>query len=144
MKNVFENFYDRLNEKGLKPSHQRIKILEYLANNLCHPTADKILSEMKKEIPTLSKSTVYKTLNAFVEANILRELTIEDNELRYEYNLMDHGHFKCEKCGEIYDFHVDFSALQSDDLKGFQINDKNLYFKGVCKSCLSHNENGEF
>jgi len=136
MKNMVENLSAELNKKGIKPSHQRIKILEYLANNLCHPTADKILSEMKDELPTLSKSTVYKTLNTFVEAKMLREITIEDNEIRYEYNLDDHGHFKCEKCGSIYDFDVDFEIFQPKELSGFKINDKNIYFKGVCKSCL--------
>jgi len=138
MKNTVERFTDILEQKGLRPSHQRIKILEYLANNPCHPTADQVLSAMKKELPTLSKSTVYKTLNAFVEAQMLREITIEDNEIRYEYNLVDHGHFKCERCGRIYDFKMDFGVLQSDDLQGFWITDRNVYFKGVCKSCLNH------
>ena len=139
MMNSVDKFTHELNKKGLKPSHQRIKILEYLANHPCHPTADKILSEMKKELPTLSKSTVYKTLNAFVEAQMLREITIEDNEIRYEYNLMDHGHFKCEKCGSVYDFNIDFGILQSDEIDDFKITDKNVYFKGVCKSCLTNN-----
>ncbi|WP_425448422.1 Fur family transcriptional regulator [Dethiothermospora halolimnae] len=137
MRNAVEKFTLELNKRGLRPSHQRIKILEYLTNNPCHPTAEKILSEMKKELPTLSKSTVYKTLNAFVEAQMLREITIENNEVRYEYNLIDHGHFKCEKCGLVYDFKIDFDILQFEELKGFKINDKNIYFKGVCKNCLT-------
>ena len=70
---------------------------------------------------------------------MLRERTIEDNEIRYEYNLMDHGHFKCEKCGSVYDFNIDFGILQSDEIDDFKITDKNVYFKGVCKSCLTNN-----
>ncbi len=139
MKSSDETLTEKLNKKGLRPSHQRIKILEYLASHPCHPTAEQVLSEMKKELPTLSKSTVYKTLNAFVEAEMLREITIENNEIRYEYNLADHGHFKCEKCGEVYDFEIDLEALQSEKLNGFRINDKNIYFKGICKSCLKKN-----
>lgn len=138
MENTIEKYREILDNKGIKSSHQRIKILEYLANNPCHPTAEKVLSDMKKMLPTLSKSTVYKTLNAFVDANLLREITIEDNEIRYEYNLIDHGHFKCEKCGKIYDFDIDFKMIQSDELCGYKINDKNVYFKGVCKNCLAN------
>ncbi len=141
MKNSAERLTEELNKKGLRPSHQRIKILEYLANHPCHPTAEQVLFEMKKELPTLSKSTVYKTLNAFVEAEMLREITIENNEVRYEYNLADHGHFKCEKCGEVYDFEIDFDISQPEELSGFKINDKNIYFKGVCKSCLKKKQN---
>ena len=65
MENTIERFSDILDKKGIKSSHQRIKILEYLANHSCHPTAENVLSEIKKELPTLSKSTVYKTLNTF-------------------------------------------------------------------------------
>jgi Fur family peroxide stress response transcriptional regulator len=131
-----ENFSELLIKNGLKSSHQRIKILEYLATHPCHPTAEKVLTEMKKELPTLSKSTVYKTLNSFVEANLLREITIEDNEIRYEYNLIDHGHFKCEICGTVYDFDFDTKILKTDNLNGFLIKEKNVYFKGRCKNCL--------
>lgn len=131
-------YADILDEHNLKTSHQRTKILEYLSNNPCHPTADKVLLEMKKELPTLSKSTVYKTLNAFVDAGLLREITIENNEIRYEYNLHDHGHFKCNDCGEVYDFSFDYNGLKSDDLEGFEIYEKDLFLKGVCKSCLMH------
>lgn len=136
MKNSAEYFSNLLIEKGLKPSHQRIKILEYLASNPVHPTADMVLSAMKEDLPTLSKSTVYKTLNAFVEAKMLREITIENNEIRYEYNLEDHGHFKCEECGKVYDFKMDFDIFQPKELEGFKIRERNLYYKGVCKSCL--------
>jgi len=137
MNSARDNLSEVLTNRGLKSSHQRLKILEYLANNPCHPTADRILQDMKDELPTLSKSTVYKTLNSFVEANLLRELTIEDREIRYEYNLEDHGHFKCEECGEIYDFKIDFNLFKAEELNGFKINDRNIYFKGVCKSCLA-------
>jgi len=130
------NFNEILDKKGLRISHQRIKILQYLSADPCHPTADKILNEMKKDMPTLSKSTVYKTLNAFVDANILKEITIEDNQIRYEYNLIDHGHFKCTKCGDIYDFEIDIDSIKYKDLAGCRIIDKNVYFKGICYSCL--------
>ena len=134
------SYTDIMEQRDLKVSHQRVRILDFLTNNPCHPTADTVLQEMKKEMPTLSKSTVYKTLKAFVDAGILRELTIEDNEVRYEYNLLDHGHFKCRECGEIYDFTYMFDSDSAEDLKGFRIDDKNIYFKGVCRECLKYSD----
>jgi Fe2+ or Zn2+ uptake regulation protein len=126
-----------LEKKGIRASHQRLMILNYLACNPIHPTADKILFEIKKDLPTLSKSTVYKTLNAFVAAGILREITIEDNEIRYEYNLSDHGHFKCEKCGGIFDFDIDTASFNYSGLNGFKISSKDVFFKGLCKNCFN-------
>lgn len=134
-----QKYYDIFQQNGLRASHQRFIIFDYLANNFCHPSADMVLSAVKKDLPTLSKSTIYKTLNAFVKAGILREITIEDNEIRYEYNLSDHGHFKCEKCGTVYDFDIDINNLNFKDLNGFKINDKNVYFKGLCKNCIEKN-----
>ena len=129
------NYEELLEKKGIKASHQRLKILDYLANNPVHPTADKVLEALKDEMPTLSKSTVYKTLNTFVEKGVLRELTIEVNEIRYEYNLQDHGHFKCNECGKVFDFSYSFDVDNIEELKGFRIDDKNIYLKGLCKEC---------
>ncbi len=50
---------------GIKPSYQRIKIYEYIFNNNIHPTVDNIYKKLLKEIPTLSKTTVYNTLKLF-------------------------------------------------------------------------------
>ncbi|MDD4422900.1 MAG: transcriptional repressor [Eubacteriales bacterium] len=116
-------------------SHQRLRILEYLTQNRCHPNAEQIFTALHKDIPTLSKTTIYNTLRVLVEAGLVRIITIEDNEVRYDINTDDHGHFKCESCGKIYDFNIDMSSLVSEDLVDFKINDKNVYFKGICPGC---------
>lgn len=137
MKNNCETPSEILIKNKIKPSYQRIRIYEYLSLHFTHPTADMIFDDLKDEIPTLSKSTVYTTLKAFVSAKLIREITIEDNEVRYEFNLNDHGHFKCEECGTIYDFDIEVSNFKTAYLNDFKINDKNVYFKGICKKCLS-------
>jgi Fe2+ or Zn2+ uptake regulation protein len=134
LKNI--DFSKELIKRNIKPSHQRIQILEYLSSEKNHPTADQIFNDLKIDMPTLSKATVYNTIKAFVQARLVREITIEDNEVRFDFQISDHGHFKCENCGIIYDFDIVIDNLTSADLKEFQINDKNVYFKGICKQCL--------
>lgn len=126
-----------LKTKNIRLSHQRLKILEYLAGHLIHPTADQVYTGLQKEIPTLSKTTVYSTLSALARAGMVRVINIEDIETRYDINIENHGHFKCECCGAIYDFKVNIDSLVSDDLKNFSIRDKNIYFKGICPACLA-------
>jgi len=133
----YEQIATELLKHSLKPSHQRVKIYEYLALHFVHPNADQVYDSLKKEMPTLSRSTVYSTLKAFVQADLLREITIEENEIRYEFNLQDHGHFKCRQCGEIYDFAIDLQGFTSDYLNGFQIMNRNVYFQGICKACFA-------
>jgi Fe2+ or Zn2+ uptake regulation protein len=131
-----------LKKRNINLSYQRLKVLEYLAQNQCHPTVDRIFTDLQKDISTLSKTTVYNTLRILVEAGLVRVITIEDNETRYDINIENHGHFKCVNCGTIYNFRIDIDSLSSADLSNFKINDKNVYFKGICPRCLSNiNEN---
>lgn len=137
MKPSLEDFKKELKMKNIRLSYQRLKVLEYLTQNQCHPTVDKIFTDLQKDIPTLSKTTIYNTLKILVEAGLVRIITIEDNETRYDIIVENHGHFKCESCGTIYDFSIDTDSLTSEDLNNFKITDKNIYFKGICPRCLS-------
>ena len=136
----FEALKIEIKQKGINLSHQRLKVLEYLYQNQCHPTVEEIFTGLHKEMPTLSKTTVYNTLRILVGAGLVRIINIEDNETRYDIIVENHGHFKCESCGTIYNFRIDVDLLISEDLNSFKIDDKNVYFKGVCPRCLS-NEN---
>ena len=91
-----------LKAKNVKPSYHRMKILEYLYNNKNHPTADNIFKDLVKEIPTLSKATVYNTLDQFEKSGLARVVTIEEKQTRYDSKVGVHGHFKCENCGRCY------------------------------------------
>lgn len=137
---AYRDLVKELKEKKIRLSYQRVKILDYLNRNRTHPTADEIYTGLIAEIPSLSKTTVYNSLNSLVKANLVQELTIEDNENRYDIVTETHGHFKCEKCGRIYDFTVGLDSFNPEELKGFQINQKSVYFKGICKKCLETNQ----
>jgi len=125
-----------LTEKNIKPSYQRMKILEYLTIKKNHPTVDRIFNDLVKEIPTLSKATVYNTLDLLKKENLARVVTIEDNETRFDAKVSNHGHFKCESCGSIFDFTINIDSFLTDSLEHFKINEKNVYFKCICPRCL--------
>lgn len=135
MRRSYDELTKELKMKNIRLSHQRLKVFEYLTIHLDHPTVDQIYTGLQREIPTLSKTTAYSTLRALAGAGIVRVINIEDNETRYDIRVEDHGHFKCESCGTIYDFTADINSLTTGDLNHFDIKDKNLYFKGCCPSC---------
>jgi len=132
------NIGEHLLKHSIKPSYSRVRIMEYLVSKKNHPTVDKIYSELVKELPTLSKTTVYNTLNLFIAANLARLVTIEDNETRYDADVSDHGHFKCEECGTIFDFHIHIEGIVNEELNSFKINERNVYYKGICPKCLDN------
>jgi Fe2+ or Zn2+ uptake regulation protein len=134
MKTTLEDLKQELKNNNIHLSHQRLKVLEYLTQNHCHPTVDQIFIDLHKDISTLSKTTVYNTLRVLEDAGLVRVITIEGTETRYDIEVENHGHFKCNSCGTIYDFHIDMDII-SRDLENFQISDKNVYFKGICPRC---------
>ena len=109
--------------------------MEYLLNNKNHPTVDNIHKDLIKVIPTLSKTTVYNTLNLFAKQNVVQIINIENNEVRYDGNVSFHGHFKCEKCGKIYDFNIKSNDLNFEQIEEFEIKHTDIYLKGICKKC---------
>ena len=135
MKANYEDLVKELKNKKIRLSHQRLKVLEYLNENRTHPTVDEIYINLHKEIPTLSKTTIYNTLNALVEAGMVRMVSLGDNESKYDIVRDDHGHFKCESCGHIYDFEIKMESLDSYELQDFKINKKDVYFKIGRASC---------
>lgn len=141
MKVQFEDLLDELKNKKIRLSHQRLKVLQYLTQNYNHPTADQIYNGLHDDVPTLSKTTVYNTLNSLTEAGLVRVITIEDNETRYDINTDNHGHFKCESCKKIYDFDIDIDSFVTHELDAFEVKDKNVYFKGICPKCLMESKN---
>ena len=125
----------KLLDNGIKPTYQRIVILDYLENHHIHPTVDDIYRNLAPKLTTLSRTTIYNTVKVFVKAGIVSELNIDNSELRYDITTETHGHFKCDKCGKIYNFNTE-NTVESSDLKGFKINSTNILINGICKDCL--------
>ncbi len=137
---VIDAFAEKLIAHNITPSQPRVLILKYLIENQCHPTVDQIYSALRQTLPTLSKATVYNTLNTFIEAKLLRPLSIEDKETRYDIVTENHGHFKCSSCGGIVNFAVDIDRFVAEDLHEFRITAKNVYFDGICPACIIKTE----
>lgn len=127
-----------LKEHGIKPSYQRLKIFQYMMENHNHPTVDVIYKALCPEIPTLSKTTVYNTLNLFIEKKITNVIVIEENETRYDLVMETHGHFKCICCGKLIDIDLDINYAACEELDCCKVNEKHIYLKGLCKECSKH------
>ena len=74
-----ENVSEYLKGNGIKPSVQRMRIFQYLLDHHTHPTVDDIFKNLSPEMPTLSKTTVYNTLNILLLNDFDVVITIEQN-----------------------------------------------------------------
>ena len=137
--------YEYLLNYHIKPSVQRIAIMDYLLKHHTHPCIDEIYVALCTDIPTLSKTTVYNTLKLFVEHGAARMLTIDERNACFDGDTSVHAHFQCKICGKITDvpFH---HPEESEDMKhlrekGYQIEEIHRYYKGVCPNCIPSNKN---
>ncbi len=128
---------DRLQQNNIQPSFQRIKILEILDKKREHMNVNQIYEEVVKEIPTISKTTIYNNLKAFAEKGIIQCLTIVPEEIRYDLETTPHHHLFCKRCGRILDVNVNCINTETEEIEGHVIEEIQVYFKGICKECLS-------
>lgn len=127
----------RLVEHGIKPSVQRIAIMQYLMTHFTHPTVEEVYKALLPKIPTLSRTTVYNTLRMFSEHNAAQMITIEEHRVCYDGDISLHAHFICKECRKVYDIFDEVSdVVNRKELAGHHIDDVQLYYKGICKNCL--------
>jgi Fe2+ or Zn2+ uptake regulation protein len=106
-----------------------------LEGNTQHPTAEAIHERVREVMPTVSLTTVYKTLNELVHAGELKRFDV-DGVSHFDPNTAPHGEAVCLRCGLIVD--VDHAAPNAAaEGKGFQVRSAALTFYGYCRECAA-------
>ena len=129
--------YNRLRNRGVRPSTQRLAIMEYLLTHYTHPTVDDVFQGLSPTIKTLSRTTVYNTLRMFAERGLAQMITIDDHRVCYDGNVSPHVHFFCNVCNKIIDLHdIEAPYISAPfDVADNLVYEAQLYYKGVCKAC---------
>lgn len=121
---------------GVRPSMQRVIIMQYLMEHKTHPTVDQIFNDLLPCMPTLSKTTVYNTLRRLHEKKAITALTIDEKNVRYDGDTSVHAHFRCKKCGMIRDVPLNEAEMPSfEENADFTAEETLVYFVGTCRSC---------
>jgi len=119
-------------------SRQKNAVLDVLRQTDSHPTADWIYDEVRKLIPNISKGTVYRNLKILKDSGEITGLNINETPSRYEGNLVNHSHFRCQKCRRIFDIEEQVDKeLEAKVARstGFKIVEHRLEFSGLCIEC---------
>ncbi len=124
-----------------RETKQREAILRVLRNTRSHPTAGQIYDEVRKEIPNISKGTVYRNLQVLQENGDVSEISLNGTVSRYEARQESHYHFRCEQCGRVSD--IDMPVDRELDRQvakrtGFEISHHQLEFRGLCNDCQNN------
>ena len=138
-KELIESSKERLLRYGIRPSLQRLAVMDYLMKNRVHPTVDKIFSDLYPLMPTLSRTTIYNTLKLLVDSGAAIMLTIDERNTRFDAETKPHTHFMCSKCGAVIDLNITPPVLKGNYIDDCEILNSELYVYGYCPECKIKN-----
>jgi Fe2+ or Zn2+ uptake regulation protein len=123
--------------RGLAVTHQREVIFRALLEMPEHPSPESLYEKVKKSIPSISLGTVYKNIKTFLDAGLIREVSLHHATLRVDVNTAPHHHLVCLRCKSIED--LDEQDLEPVKLKrkltGFRPARFSVEVHGVCGTC---------
>ena len=138
---MLDTYVKLLKDNTIKITPQRLEILKYLAEHHTHPTVDQIYSALKTKNPSLSKTTVYNSLETLKKHKLIQSITISGSETRYDITQGLHHHFLCQCCGAIIDIEIACPNINKIVQGGHHVEEVHGYFKGVCKDCIKKGRN---
>lgn len=130
-------FSQRCRSLGLNLTHQRLAVFKALYASTDHPSAETIYNKLKRDIPTISLATIYKTLELFREIGELTEVNVL-RTARFDSNTTPHHHLVCIECNRIDDI-MDLSLNDLTQEKAanysYDVVEGRMEFRGYCPDC---------
>jgi Fur family ferric uptake transcriptional regulator len=130
-----------LQEAKMRVTAPRLAVLEVLAQMEPHQNAETIAAAVRERIGTLSTQSVYDNLHALVAAGLARRIEPAGSAALYELRVGDnHHHLVCRQCGGVQDVDCVVGkapCLHPNDAAGFDIDEAEVTFWGICSHCRS-------
>jgi Fur family ferric uptake transcriptional regulator len=133
-------FEDFLEERGLRFTSQRRRILAQVLAMKGHFEAEDLHDRFRRKKERVSKASVYRTLPLLVEAGLLREVEFVERHAHYE-NLAgreQHEHLVCTSCGKVIEFRkpsLEKALAEVARAYGFEEKSHKVEITGLCKQC---------
>jgi len=130
----------RFRSLGLKATPQRVLIWSELLGRTDHPTAEAIYRAVKAVQPTISFNTVYQTLQALTDKEVINVIRPVVDAARYDPITEVHGHFMCSRCRRIEDELLEDPNLKrmDSDVSGsgkYWVAQRQILWIGLCQDC---------
>lgn len=127
-----------LRQRGLRATTARVAVLVAL-NERGHSTADQLHAVLTSEWPSVSLSTVYRTVESLSARDLIRHAHLGGSAPSYYLaSEAEHAHLVCSLCGSIEDLTgPPLQRFVTDLADGarFNIDTSHLTVEGRCESC---------
>lgn len=122
--------------RGFRVTPQRMAVALLVLRTEGHPSARRIHEEARRMHPSMSLTTVYKTIKILKEAGLVRELGSTNGERRFDPVTTPHAHLVCLRCGRISDWREPaLPELLRDIEEGSGFIADGLEIYGTCSRC---------
>jgi len=120
-----------MNKTRNRDSERRLVLLDVLRARTDHPDAQSCFRLMRKHIPRIGQSTVYRHLDQLAKQGLAQILNVDNGPARYDARYGMHAHFHCHACGTVSDV---FPPPLDIPWPG-RVDDLTLVAHGVCRAC---------
>jgi Fur family transcriptional regulator, ferric uptake regulator len=105
-----------LRAQGVRMTKQRLTLLRVLAEGADHPDANAIFHRAFALDPSISLSTVYRTMRILEKSGAIQRLTFDDGRARFEHSdRAHHDHLIDVDTGKVIEFRSDkIEQLQAE------------------------------
>lgn len=132
---------DTYRAHNMRVTPQRLAVVEELSKAFHHPTAEDVARSVKANMPGVSLSTIYKTLNELVDLGLVKRVESRGSgePTRFDPNTDVHGHLHCTQCGRVLD--IDIPDGYAETIKsyakkhGISVEEMQLELTGICQDC---------
>jgi Fe2+ or Zn2+ uptake regulation protein len=120
-----------LREHGIQATPQRIAVAQYVLSTPTHPSADEVWQNVRRRCPTVSRATVYNTLNLLVEKGLIKPQILKEGTVVFDARVRSHHHFIDEETGKVYD--IPWNAVRvtgHTSLEEFEVEEYQVIMRG--------------
>lgn len=121
----------------MRYSRQREAIMQIVKGTTCHPSAEWVYEQARKQLPNISLGTVYRNLKSLNEDKQIITLETEIGAIHYDGNTSTHAHFICNGCGEIIDIFDRSDLRNAAEKMGLSVENEKVVFYGKCNNCIA-------
>lgn len=132
------SYIPQLRARGYRMTPQRLAVLHILHHSGEHLSPTEVYERASAELPSLTESTVYRTLEFLVRNNLARATPKVGGHLVYEFAGHEHHHLKCRNCGnetEVKHARLEKLYRQLEFESGYRLTDSHITFFGLCPNC---------
>ncbi|HJN08035.1 MAG: Fur family transcriptional regulator [Pirellulaceae bacterium] len=136
-----ERFEEFLQSRGKRMTQSKRQLLDQVYSCHVHFDAESLIEQLpaSSEAGHIGRATVYRVLNEFVDAGLLREFKLDGRRVyEHDYGYPQHDHLYCTQCQQLIEFESDQLLNLVNSVareRRFRVSGHRLIISGICQTC---------